>query len=227
MNRDLFKYLFQFINLGDLQNYSRQNKMFYSLYKNNENSIAKKYLNFYNVNYKDPNNFIYKINNQDIQDYKINNCWDYPKLLKLYKTYFYEKHIFCYNKNITSMPIYPNMEKFIGYDNKLSIFPVQPNMLYCQIHYNNLKTFPTQPKMIEITAWKNNLLYFAIQPSMERCYISHNNLKTFHIQPKMKVCDISFNKLQTFPVQPVMTCCNLQNNDISYYQIQPKLINFK
>jgi hypothetical protein len=57
--------------------------MFKNMCRDNKSFISKHILNICQVNYKDPTNFIYIINNKTIDDYKSNNIWDYVKLLKL------------------------------------------------------------------------------------------------------------------------------------------------
>ena len=88
----------------------------------------KAILELYKVDYTDPTNFIYVINNKKIDDYKIvNGNWNYNGLLKLYMKFFNKKNIEC-EEDITSFPIYPNMTHFDVRDNQLTSFPIQPNI---------------------------------------------------------------------------------------------------
>ena len=164
------------------------------LCKENTNTIAKHFLNLYKVDYKDPTNFIYVMDRKDINDYKNGERYKYGSILKLYMKHYYKHKIRCNNKNITSFPIYPNMETCEINNNQLRTFPIQPVMIYCYINNNNLTTFP-------------------IQPIMKACKIDHNNLTTFPIQPRMIDCEISNNQLISFSSQPIMTTCYINNNN--------------
>lgn len=42
---------------------------------NSQTQISRHFLKMYKVDYTDPNNFIYKANNKNIDDYKDNNVW--------------------------------------------------------------------------------------------------------------------------------------------------------
>ena len=79
-------------NIDVLKSFSQINKIIYNYCKKHPlYNIIK-----YKVNYKDPNNFIYKINNV-----KIGTVSDL-EILELYMKYYNETSITCYNIGITS-----------------------------------------------------------------------------------------------------------------------------
>ena len=87
----------------------------------NKSSISRHLLRIYQVDYKDPSNFIYIYNNVSIQDYKDqDNKWKYPSLLKLYLKNYKIEYIELREK-ITSFPIYPSMVYFSGPNNGIII----------------------------------------------------------------------------------------------------------
>jgi hypothetical protein len=187
----LFELVDGYLDIQDIQKFSLLNKELHYFCKNNSNIFSKRLLNNYQVNYKDPGNFIYRINNKNINDYKINNIYKYPSILKLYMKYYYIDKINCSCLNISSFPIYPNMTHFYGDDNQLTTFSIQPKMIHFYGSNNKLTTIPIQPKMIHFSLFnpitfygKNNALTtFPIQPNMTHFYGLDNKLTAFTIQP--------------------------------------------
>ena len=208
----------------ELKSFCSQNRSFYNMCKANSSYIYKSYLEKYKVEYQDPGNFIYVINNTTPEQYKINNRWDYKGLYKLYMKYFNNETIdystpldisdLSVSGNMTSFPIYPNMKNFIGRNNKLTKFPVQPRMEVFSGDYNKLKSFPIQPEMKEFYGNANLLETFPIQPKMIKFYGSANKLKKFPVQPLMEIFIGDYNQLQCFPVQPKMRICSGDRNPV-------------
>jgi len=83
MSFNIHTFLLKFIDTpNDLSSYCRQNKYFYNLCKENKNIISKHFLDKYQVNYQNPDDFIYIFNKVNQKDYKINNEWNYTSLFK-------------------------------------------------------------------------------------------------------------------------------------------------
>jgi len=84
LNYDIYTFLLKFIDSpNDLSSYCRQNKYFYNLCKENKNIISKHFLDKYQVNYQNPDDFIYKFNKVDQKDYKNKmGEFNYPSLFK-------------------------------------------------------------------------------------------------------------------------------------------------
>ena len=187
LNYDIYYILTKFIDQPkDLQKYCSMNKSIYKMCKDNKNVIAKHFLDKYKVNYTNPDDFIYKYNKVNQSDY-INQ---YQSLFRLYMKNFYSKEINCSNMNISSIPILPNMEIFIGSNNQLSSFPIQP-------------------KMTDFNGFNNKLTEFPIQPKMKDFYGRNNPLKKFPVQPKLLIFNL-------FEVRPGVKF-NWQNDD--YWRI--------
>ena len=189
-------------------------------------------LELYNVDYTDPTNFIYIMNNKKKSEYYKNEEWNYDGLLKLYMKYFYETEIkldyysSSMTRQITSFPIYPNMTYFFGVDTKLTSFPVQPKMMVFRGYDNQLTSFPIQPKMYEFRGGNNKLSSFPIQPEMTYFSGNNNQLTSFPIQPEMTSFSGKNNKLTSFPVQPNMRLFYGDDNQLSSFPIQPKMNEF-
>ena len=152
------------LSLEDILSICKTNKEFYDICKKYKCTLSEKLLNFYKVNYNDPNNFIYIANKTDINKIKDNVDFTF-KAFKLYLKFYYLKDIKFEDKEITSFPIYPNMVECNFTGNKLKTFEIQPNMLICYIEKNQLTSFPIQPKMTNF-------------------YVSNNQLKSFSIKKK-------------------------------------------
>jgi len=194
MNESLLKDIH---SIDNLNSYCSQDS-FKIWCESNQTSIAKHFLDIYKVDYKDPNNFIYKFNRKNISEYKNNLEYNLQSILKLYMETYDLTEINCKNMMITTVPILPNMNIFKCMNNQLTTFPIQPKM---QIFYgqdNQLTTFPIQPKMIRFYGDNNQLTTFPIQPEMLEFSCNTNHLTIFSIQPKMKEFLARDNQLTSF-----------------------------
>jgi hypothetical protein len=188
--------------------------------------VNKLILEYYKVDYIDTTNFIYIYNRKSTYNYLSNGEWDYIGLVQLYMKEFITKFIRC--QNISSFPVYPNME-FCELNNqqnseyKITSFPVQPSMVDCSINYHNLKTFPVQPKMEICSLVSNKLESFPVQPAMISCNISKNYLESFPSQPNAISISVNDNNLKTLSIQPNMKHCFINNNCLESFPIQPNM----
>lgn len=94
---------------SDLINFCRTNKRFKSVCTYYKQSLLKNsIINKFQINYKDPQNFIYVMN-----DVEYNESRSWRKILDLYFNLYKKTYINCSYKYITSMPKLPNT-KLIG-----------------------------------------------------------------------------------------------------------------
>ena len=163
LNSDIYYLIIKQMDIEDLQNFCIINKYVSQICSKYKSNISKHFLKVYQVDYKDPSNFIYLYNNVKIEDYKEFGKWEYHSLLELYLKNYKNLIIKC-SKNITSFP--PKMINFSGYDNQLTSFPIQPEMEDFHGVNNRLTSFPIQPKMINFYGNRNQLTSFPIQPKM-------------------------------------------------------------
>ncbi len=168
-------------DIDDLQSLCSTNIFCKDLCKQNKELISKSFLDKMKVNYKDPNNYIYK---QPGAIYR--NNYTFHEMFKLYFRNYNSREINATNLGITSFPVYPNMDYFEGNNNKLTTFPIQPNMDYFEGNNNQLTTFPIQPNMTYFEGENNQLTTFPVQPNMKTFIGNNNQLTTFQIQPKME-----------------------------------------
>jgi len=196
MNEDIKYSLLKYIHtIDDLKSYCRQNKSFYNICKSSKTSIARHFLDVYKVDYKDPNNFIYKYNKKNISEYIIGSEYNLQSIFKLYMKTYYLKEIKCQMLMISSIPILPNMKAFYANNNQLTTFPIQPNMKLFHASNNQLTTFPIQPNMTHFVLNNNELTSFPIQPKMELFMAINNQIITFPIQPNLHICRADNNPL--------------------------------
>ena len=147
LNQDVFFEIIKNASPDDLQSICSSNKQFYELCKNNKKGLSKIFLDKYQVDYKDPSNFIFRFNKVNQNDYKNENGWKFESLFKLYMKTFKIISIQCEEMEITSCPILPNMVEFLGHNNLLTSFPIQPKMTHFRGNNNQLTSFLIQPEM--------------------------------------------------------------------------------
>jgi hypothetical protein len=172
LSEDLILEMFRYIHVDQIKDMCYLDRALNDYCKDpiHKNRICLIFINKYKIDYVDPNNFIYKYNNQDINDYKNSDgTWKLQNILKLYSRTFYLEMINCNNLGITSFPIYPNMKIFYGNNNHLTSFPIQPQMQDFYGANNQLTEFPVQPRMVMFDAENNNLTRFPHQPNMIVC----------------------------------------------------------
>ena len=150
MNYDTYSEIIKYLNFTDIINLSETNKEYNYYYKNlKETNLWKtktKYyllLKKYKVDYKDPGNFIYKMNNVSQEEVKkLNETEDYKTIYEYYYKFFNETEIKCQYKGITSLPELPNCTDLYCNDNKLTSFPELPNCEYLYCRGNQLTSLP-------------------------------------------------------------------------------------
>ena len=182
LSEDLILEMFRYIHIDQIKDMCSLDSALNDYCKDpvHKKRISLLFINKYKIDYADPNNFIYKYNHQDINNYKNpDGTWKLQNILKLYSRAFYLQTINCNNLDITSFPIYPNMKIFYGNHNRLTSFPIQPRMEYFHGDNNQLTKFPIQPKMILFHGDNNQLTKFPIQPKMIRFEADNNKLTHF------------------------------------------------
>lgn len=123
--------LLQIDDINSLANFCKSNHMAMQLCKLYRVQLCKSFVERYHVDFNDPHNFIYIANDANKADVFNNDEPDYCKIFRLYSKFYDHKEIKL-NKyaRITSMPLYPNVQK-----------------LDCS--FNNLKTLPDGMKNLE------------------------------------------------------------------------------
>lgn len=176
--------LFAIDDLRTLNDFCKTNKNARELCRKHRVALCERLIRVYGVQFNDPKNFIYVMNNVDIKDVVKDGTPDYCRLLKLYSKFFYEKEIVCTRKNISSMPLYPNVERLICNENYLQTLPEGMKSLYhLDCSGNEFKSLPQSLKELDYLRCSQNELTSLPDD-------------TFH---KLKYLDCSSNKLVSLP----------------------------
>lgn len=139
--------------------------------------IAKYYIKKYQIDYTDPNNFIYKMNSTPIERCKYDNGeYNYKKIISLYLPYYNQREINCSAQNISSIPIYPKLE-----------------ILNCSL--NDLETLPEYPILIKLDCSLNEISKLPDYPFLEELNCSSNDLISLPKYPNLEVLDCSFTAI--------------------------------
>ena len=172
--------------IEDFKSLSIVNKYTYNICKKYKINIYKYFLKKYNVDYHDPSNFIYKINNVNISNY-INDTIDYNGIFLLYYNYYNELYISCLHLRITSIPIYPHLEHLNCNHNDLTSLPHFPSLYNLTCDNNKLTIINSYPKLIWLSCDNNNITEISYCPNLNWLFCKNNLLKTLPSFPKLKI----------------------------------------
>lgn len=200
-NYDIQYYLTNFIrDPNDLEKYCSTNRVINELCKKNRKVIAKHFLKKYDVNYENLNDFIYLYKEEkNIEDYIIDNTFDYWKIFKLYTLYFYDEDIILEDERISSIPILPNAKKI-------------------NIGMTNIKSIHLSGNLEKFTADGNvNFEKFTINKNNNLITLScdDTNIKNIPKLSKLKELSISGTPLNSFPDAPNLEKLFCRNTLIS------------
>ncbi len=201
----------------------KKNEVFCSKYNS---LVKKKMFKLIDLEYKEPKNFIYVMNNVKFSEIKDKSGkYNYDKIYDLYLKFLHENQIFCKNKKITSFPFYPYLEYLNISDNNLDNIPVLPNLKHLEISFNNIKHFKEFPKLEYLSIHEQkNLTKFEPQPRLKELRITYNNLKTFPSHNNLIYLDIQGNKLLSkIDVQPKLETLYITETSIKTLPTMPKL----
>lgn len=172
-------------DLPTLSNFCKSNKAARELCKIHRVALCQRLIRIYEVDYKDPTNFIYVMNGVTRRTVIKKGKVDYCRALHLYANFFYEKVIVCSNKNISSIPLYPNVQKLVCDGNKLKTLPEgMTKLVYLDCSENKIKSLPKE---------MNELIHLDC---------AYNELRSLadNYFPKLEYFDCSINNLITLPI---------------------------
>ena len=152
--------------------------------KTNKTTLIKAFLKKYQVDYQDPNNFIYF--NENTDEF-IPATTDLEKVFDLYLAHYYNPILKVIRKNITQIPIFPNLKELYCQGNKLTTLPEMPNLqkLYC---YGNKITFiPPMPFLKELSCEYNNLTWIPPMPHLQKLYCEGNKITFIPRMPNLEI----------------------------------------
>ena len=155
--------IFSIDDLDTLKNVCQANKHALSICRRYRVTLCKKFLKRYQVDYNDPDNFIYVQNNVKKEDYfSENGDPNYCELFRLYSKFYDNKEIIFksrYDGKISSMPLFPNLDTLDCSSHNLTSLPNgMVNLKNLSCSSNKLKSLPNDMvSLIELNCEKNEL----------------------------------------------------------------------
>ena len=156
------EFLHNIEDLNTLKNVCKTSSATWQLCRKYRVALCKHFLDRFSVDYNDPTNFIYLANGVRKENY-LNESGepDYCKLFQLYSKFYDKKKIDCGKyKNMTSFPLYPNMEELhLAHNGEMKSLPdgmKKLKNLYCT--NNKLESLPKGMIMLQYLDCSNNKL---------------------------------------------------------------------
>ena len=217
-----FNIVFQ-SELDQVQSLCLLNKRFNHSCKYYKQHIAKHFLHKYKVNYKDPNNFIYAMN-----DIEYTTTRSYYDVLYLYMKFYKHKEIDASSKNITSIPILPNLVYLNCDNNQLKTLPELPRLVKLYCDNNQLSSIPSSPLLEFLSCNGNRNISIQQQDRLVKLYCDNTGI-TFdilnNVSPILEFLSCNGNQLTSIPLAFDSTLLELScdNNLLGHIQEYPLL----
>ncbi|NBU34483.1 hypothetical protein EB118_18645 [bacterium] len=179
------------------------------------------------IEYTDPTNFIYIMNDTSIESVKNpDESYDFEKIYSLYMKFNSMREIFCTNKSITSIPIYPNVLKLYCHNNRLKEIHGYPNLQTLVCFDNQITSIsPECPKLREIDTSRNLLTEIPEYPQLETLYCNDNGLVSLPNYPRIRKLECSKNRLSRIPIYIQLLSLVCSANFLTTLPNFPNLIN--
>lgn len=204
------------LDISDLNEFCKVSKKNIEMCKENANVLAKHFIKKYEIDYEDPNNFIYIMTETSIEECKNKNDrydYNYKKIINLYLKYFKEEEIYCAFKNISSIPIYPKLKKLDCFKNNIKSLPSFPELTELNCYGNKiLNKLSTCPKLIYLRCEFNSLETLPSFPMLQSLDCHDNKLITLPEYPKLEILNCYNNKLESLSEYPMLKILKCYNN---------------
>jgi len=224
LNYDSFIGIIEQSEYPDVLNLCKTNPTFARWCKESKQIIFKTMFNKYQIDYKDPTNFIYVMNKINMNKVKtIIKSNDFKTIFKLYLKFYQEQSINCAWANITSIPIYPRLKLLECNNNQITTLPVMPKLETLNCDNNQITTLPVMPKLITLSCDNNQITTLPVMPALKILYCYNNQITTLPIMPALEVLDCDDNQITTLPVMPRLKTLSCRNNQITTLPVMPKL----
>lgn len=242
------------LHYEDVKEFSRISKYYHCICIRYQNDIYINLIHKYKIDYKDPGNFIYKMNNISLEFCMKNNKnktednddninFDYKKIFDLYLKFYDKENIFCSYKHITSIPIYPKLKFLECNGNYLKELPYLPVLIelccgnnqitelkmYDKLEVliciqNKLRRIPKYPCLIELNCSMNRIKTLPEYPLLKILSCYNNNIKNLPCYPKLKRLNCEWNKLKSLSEYPLLQMLNCNHNKIKHLRVYPILL---
>lgn len=201
----LAKILLNLNSIESIRSFCATSSFHQGICKKYSHDVAKRLIDIYKINYTDPNNFIYIMNNISLDECKnSDNSFNYKKIFRLYLNFYDKEEIYCLDKGITSIPIYPKLKD-----------------LTCS--YNELTELPEMQNLVELNCDSNKISELKMYNKLEILFCRDNELKDIPFYPKLKNLYCEMNELETLPEFPLLKVLMCDNNNINTLPAYPNL----
>ena len=231
------------LDVDALNDLCKKNKKIRDECKIHKTELVKAFLKKYQVDYQDPTNFIYF-------DSKTNTFIPKPddlqKVFDLYLVHYTKTNIEIEGKNITSIPVFPNLKELRCQNNKLTQIPTMPflQILNCRNNqltqievmsklvelncaYNKLTTLPIFIELGFLSCGDNQLTTVPTMPNLKDLYCQNNKLTQIGEMPKLKELWCQNNKLTQIGEMPILRYMYCYNNKLTEIESMSKLKELK
>jgi Leucine-rich repeat (LRR) protein len=187
------------LNPMDMREFCLTNKNAKVICDANEEMLSKYQLDKYKVNYTSPTDYIYSgveyDENRSLKD-----------ILSLYLINWDETMIFV-NNDITSIPVYPNLEYLDCSNTQITTLPEYPNLDHLDCNDTQITTLPEFPNLTELNC-------------------NNTPISTLPMYPKLKVLSCLFTLLTTLPAYPNLEIllCGSMITSLQMYKFLTKLV---
>ena len=110
----------------------------------------------------------------------------YKKFFDLYLVHYNKTDIEIIGKNITSIPIFPNLKELNCGDNKLTKIPKMPLLEFLVCENNKLTQIEVMPKLTDLYCGNNKLTQIEVMPLLKILYCKNNPLTQIPQMPKLE-----------------------------------------
>ncbi|NDD84240.1 hypothetical protein EBZ38_08220 [bacterium] len=179
-----------------------------------------------NVNYTNPNDFVYKMNGVSINNVKNEDgSYNFQSIAELYMKWYNHREINCADMSISSIPSYPNVINLVCAINNISVLGNYPKLKFLVCYENNLTTIPEYPFLEELHVAGNQIQSLPPLRYLKILFCNLNNLQSLPDMPQLQKLNCSKNQLTQLPVSlqslMVLEC---QNNWLTSIPKYPRLV---
>lgn len=178
----------------------------------------------YEVDYRDPGNFIYKMSGTKLEAVKNDDgTFDLDAVYSLYNQWYYVDEINCTKKGVTSIPVYPNLKGLICTFNNLKKIPSLPSLQKLFCYNSGVEEIGMCPVLRVLEIQRNKLEKLMPFPRLEKLTCSYNNLKELPEMPSLRFLFCEHNQLTSIPQLPMLEVMICYRNDLEELGSYPKL----
>uniref|UniRef100_A0A6C0DVP9 Leucine-rich repeat protein n=1 Tax=viral metagenome TaxID=1070528 RepID=A0A6C0DVP9_9ZZZZ len=189
-----------------------------------ERLISKRIVD-YNIEYTDPNNFIYHMNKKSMYSIiKKDGTHNIYSVYNLYMNFYNNKIIDCKSKSIKGkLPYYPKLEILDCTSNQITELPSYPVIREIKCNDNLLTEIGNYPILEVLNCNNNRLTKLPYYPNLKTLLCHTNCITELPSFPNIKVIACASNEIITIGECPNLTYLNCFQNKLKHLNDYPKL----